>query len=162
MFLFKVPYRGCGVISNLHDDNGKLLKTICVSELLQSHSVNEDFCVKNHMKLARIDSPAVKAAMLNFTNKQYTRFLPGHLFIDGEKFGGWCNCITNQYTVKRDDYQVSYIPCGSGYFGYCEFKQPISNFFTQTWLSNSLFNFYRQFLPFATLKEILKIRAATT
>jgi hypothetical protein len=79
------------------------------------------------MRIAKVDSPAVETALINVTSDLYEWNIAGITFVDDDQFGIWCGSITNYYTAKLRDYRLSYAPCPTAYYAYCEFNlQPRS------------------------------------
>lgn len=99
------------------------MKTICSPEVFQGYDANDDFCRTHNMKMAKTESPEAQSALIAFTNKQYGWAVPGGVWIDGVKGGGYCKCLTNYYTWQAD-YKVAEWTCATQRYGYCEFKQP--------------------------------------
>jgi hypothetical protein len=116
-----VPYRDCDVVKNLKDSAGTYLKTICVVELLRNYLTAETFCSTNKMKLAVIDSNALKTSVVNFTNTKYAS-RSGGAFVEG-KFDATCTYVSN-ILKPLNNYKILNTTCASSQFSYCEYRKP--------------------------------------
>jgi hypothetical protein len=111
-------------MKNIKDSQGKLVKTICSTDVGIPHMNNRRNCESFNMNMLKLDTPNVETAVLAYANDQYIRSLPGFIVVDGTLGNGWCRCVSNQKTGKKDDYRKHQCGCGDNLFGMCEFKFP--------------------------------------
>jgi hypothetical protein len=112
-------------VKNLRDSNGKVIKTICSTEVYQNYDSNENLCEANNMFLVEIDSSDIaKSGVLAFASQQYPTALPGTFFTREVKGVNWCKSVTNTLSGKYTNYTVSETLCSYTYYSLCEFKQP--------------------------------------
>jgi hypothetical protein len=109
-------------MSNIRDANGKLIKTICATDIDQGHVWNRRNCESLNMNMLRIDTPEVETAVLKFANDQYSRFLPGWIYYDGTMGNGRCRCISNEKTGVATNYIKHQCGVDDGNYAMCEFK----------------------------------------
>ena len=118
------PYRTCKAVKNLRGANGKIIKTLCSTEIYQTYDSNEKLCKANNMFLAEIDSWEVQTGILSFASQRYPTALPGTFFVREVKGVNWCKSVTNTLSGKYTNYTVSETLCSNTYYGLCEFRQP--------------------------------------
>lgn len=132
------PYRACLNIKNIRDAQGKVIKTICSTDLFVTHSTNRRNCETFNMNLLKLDTPEVTTAVFAYAGDQYMRGLPYHIFTDGSYGNNWCRCISNLKTGIATSFARLICPCSDALFAMCEFKFPRS--MRLNWKKKNIFN----------------------
>ena len=125
IYLFPpVAYRACLNIKNIRDSQGKLIKTICSSDIFQSSDWNRRNCESYNMNLLRLDSAESTAVALAYSGDQYLRYYFSYTFVSGTLGNNWCRCVSNEKTGIATTFLKHQCLCSIAYFAMCEFKFP--------------------------------------
>ena len=119
-----VAYRACLNIKNIRDSQGKLIKTICSTDILQSSDWNRRNCEGLNMNLLRLDSADAKAVALAYSGDQYLRFAAAYIFVSGSLGNNWCRCVSNIGTGLASIFEEKQCICSVAYYALCEYKFP--------------------------------------
>jgi hypothetical protein len=112
----------CSKVENLYDSTGTFQKTICNIHEWFTYDTLNTRCSDNKMRMAKIDTPDLTKAILNYTNINYNMYYPGYSYIHG-KNGSNCKIVTNNLRAVND-YQIVDAPCDVWRFGICEYLPP--------------------------------------
>ena len=108
-------------MKNIRNLNGKIIKTLCSTEVYQNYDAHMSLCKANNMFLSRMESPAIESAMIAYTNQKYPTVLPGTFFMRGVQGHNWCKMITNTLSGKLNNYTVYVTACSYIFYAYCTF-----------------------------------------
>ena len=108
-------------MKSIRDSSGKVVKTLCSTEIYQNYDAHMNMCKANNMFLARLDTPEIEAAIIAYTNQKYATVLPGTFFMRGVQGMNWCKMITNTLSGKYNNYTVYVTACSYIFYAYCTF-----------------------------------------
>ena len=106
----------------MKDSQGKLIRTICGTEISQTYYENQLLCANMNLDLVKADTTAMRTALQQFTSELYDQLLPGVFFVEGIKKFGYCNVLSNYEAWNSTLYRWEEFPCWSSNYAFCQFK----------------------------------------
>ena len=111
-------------IRNLRDAQGKVIKTMCSTDIALNYDWNRRKCESLGMNFLRMNTPAEKTALLEYASDQYLMWAVSYIFFHGVLGNFKCNCVSSFPSGKYDVFSFYQCDCGAGLYSICEFKYP--------------------------------------